>query len=75
MQHWSGVGIQSSLTQRVIERLNELHDEIMETGKSRLTTKIAGIIATGDPNGAEHIIGNLSYFFIVLGLAIPPSGV
>lgn len=30
-------GIQSSLIQRVIERLDEIHDEIMETGKSKLT--------------------------------------
>jgi multimeric flavodoxin WrbA len=39
-------GIQSSLTQRVIERLDEIHDEIMENGKSKLTNKVAGIIVT-----------------------------
>jgi multimeric flavodoxin WrbA len=67
-------GIQSSLIQRVIERLDELHDEIMETGKSRLDNKIAGIIVTGDSDGAEHIIGNLTNFFIALGLTIPSFG-
>ena len=67
-------GIQSSLIQRVIERLDELHDEIMETGKSRLTNKVAGIIVTGDSDGAEHIIGNLTNFFIALGLTIPSFG-
>ena len=67
-------GIQSSLIQRVIERLDELHDEIMETGKSRLTNKVSGIIVTGDSDGAEHIIGNLTNFFIALGLTIPPFG-
>jgi multimeric flavodoxin WrbA len=67
-------GIQSSLIQRVIERLDELHDEIMETGKSRLTNKVAGIIVTGDSDGAEHIIGNLANFFVALGLTIPPFG-
>jgi multimeric flavodoxin WrbA len=67
-------GIQSSLTQRVIERLDELHDEIMETGESRLTNKVGGIIVTGDSDGAEHIIGNLANFFIALGLTIPPFG-
>lgn len=60
-------GIQSSLIQRVIERLDEIHDEIMETGKSRLTNKVAGIIVTGDSDGAEHIIGNLANFFSALG--------
>jgi multimeric flavodoxin WrbA len=67
-------GIQSSLAQRVIERLDELHDEIIETGISRLTNKVAGIIITGDSDGAEHIIGNLDNFFIALGLTIPPFG-
>ena len=38
-------GIQSSL-QRVIERLDEIHDEIMESGKSKLTNKVAGIRVT-----------------------------
>lgn len=67
-------GIQSSLIQRVIERLDELHDEIMATGKSKLSNKVAGIIVTGDSDGAEHIIGNLCNFFIALGLTIPPFG-
>ena len=67
-------GIQSSLIQRVIERLDELHDEIMETGKSKLTNKVAGIIVTGDSDGAEHIIGNLANFFSALGLTFPPFG-
>ncbi|TVP40095.1 flavodoxin family protein [Candidatus Nitrosocosmicus arcticus] len=67
-------GIQSSLIQRVIERLDELHDEIMDTGKSKLTNKIAGIIVTGDSDGAEHIIGNLANFFSALGLTFPPFG-
>ena len=46
----------------------------METGKSRLTNKVAGILVTGDSDGAEHIIGNLTNFFIALGLTIPSFG-
>ena len=67
-------GIQSLLAQRVIKRLDELHDEIMETGISRLTNKVAGIIITGDSDGAEHIIGNLTNFFLALVLTISPFG-
>jgi multimeric flavodoxin WrbA len=55
-------GNQSSLIQRAIERLDEIHDEIMNTGKSRMTNKVAGIVVTGDSDGAEHIIGNLANF-------------
>lgn len=65
-------GIQSSLMQRVIERLDELHDEIIDTGKSKLINKVAGIIVPGDSDGAEHIIDNLANFFSDLGLTFPP---
>ncbi len=60
--------------QRVIERLDEIHDEIMKSGKSKMTNKVAGIIVTGDSDGAEHIIGNLTNFFIALGFTVPPFG-
>jgi multimeric flavodoxin WrbA len=39
-------GIQSSEIQKVIERLDEVHDEIMENGKSKLLNKVAGIVVT-----------------------------
>lgn len=67
-------GIQSSLMQRVIERLDEVHDDIMKEGKSKLANKVAGIIVTGDSDGAEHIIGNLANFFVAIGLVNPPFG-
>jgi hypothetical protein len=74
LQLLSGGEIQSSLIQRVIELLDELHDKIMVTGKSRLANKVGGIIVTGDLDGAEHIIGNLANFSIALDLTIPPFG-
>lgn len=67
-------GTQSSLMQRVIERLDEVHDDIMKAGKSKLANKVAGIIVTGDSDGAEHIIGNLTNFFVAIGLINPPFG-
>jgi multimeric flavodoxin WrbA len=67
-------GNQSSLIQRVIERLDEIHDEIMKSGKSKMINKVAGIVVTGDSDGAEHIIGNLTNFFIALGFTVPPFG-
>jgi multimeric flavodoxin WrbA len=67
-------GIHSSEIQKVIERLDEVHDEIMENDKSKLLNKVAGIVVTGDSDGAEHIIGNLTNFFIALGFTTPPFG-
>src|SRR5215211_5807231 len=66
---WSN---QSSEMQRVIERLDELHDEILQGKTSRLDGKVGGIIITGDSDGAQHIIANIANFFNAVGLALPP---
>lgn len=65
-------GNQSSEIQRVIERLDELHDEILRGERSRLLGKAGGIVITGDSDGAQHIIGNIANFFNALGLVLPP---
>jgi multimeric flavodoxin WrbA len=66
-------GIQSSLMQRVIERLDELHDELLETGKSRLANKVGGIVITGEEDGEQHITGNIANFMLALGVTLPPA--
>ncbi|MGJ8592875.1 MAG: flavodoxin family protein [Aquaticitalea sp.] len=63
---------QSSEMQRVIERLDELHDEIMDGKPSKLKGKVGGIVITGDSDGAQHVISNLSNFFNAVGLMLPP---
>ncbi|WP_299824609.1 flavodoxin family protein [uncultured Pontibacter sp.] len=63
---------QSSEIQKVIERLDELHDEILEGNKSRLDGKVGGIVITGDSDGAQHIIANVSNFFNAVGVLLPP---
>jgi multimeric flavodoxin WrbA len=65
-------GNQSSLMQRVIERLDELHTELRETGKSRLTNKVGGIVITGEEDGEQHITGNISNFLLSIGVTLPP---
>lgn len=66
-------GIQSSLIQRVIERMDALNDELLETGKSELANKIGGIVITGAEDGAEHIIGNICNFMVWNGITMPPA--
>lgn len=65
-------GNYSSLTQRVIERLDALHDEVLAGNPSPLEGKVGGIVITGDSDGAQHLIGNLCNFFNAVGLLIPP---
>lgn len=63
---------QSSLIQRVIERLDELHDRVLAGEASPLEGKVGGVVITGDSDGAQHIIANLCNFFNAVGLLIPP---
>jgi multimeric flavodoxin WrbA len=62
----------SSEMQRVIERLDELHDYIMAGKPSGLENKKAGIIITGDSDGAQSIIASQANFFNAIGLKLPP---
>ncbi|WP_181308296.1 flavodoxin family protein [Rufibacter sp. XAAS-G3-1] len=62
----------SSEIQRVIERLDELHDEILKGQKSKLEGKAGGIVVTGDSDGAQHVIAGVANFFNAVGLVLPP---
>jgi len=66
-------GIHSSLLQRVIERMDALNDELLETGVSPFSNKVGGIVITGAEDGAQHIIAQLCNFMIWNGLSIPPA--
>lgn len=63
---------QSSLMQRVIERLDELHDEILAGKTSRLDGKVGGVVITGDSDGAQTVIANVANFFNAVGILLPP---
>ena len=62
----------SSLMQRVVERLDELHDRVMNGDPSGLEGKAAGIVITGDSDGAQSVIASLANFFNAIGLNLPP---
>lgn len=64
----------SSLLQRVIERLDEVHDDLTKHGTSVLANKAAGIVITGDSDGAMSIISNISNFCMWVGLSLAPLG-
>jgi multimeric flavodoxin WrbA len=66
-------GIQSSVMQRAIERMDELHNELLETGVSRLANKVGGIVITGEEDGEQHITGNLANFLLAVGVTLPPQ--
>lgn len=65
-------GNQSSLLQRAIERLDELHDAVLAGEPSPLEGKVGAIVITGDSDGAQHVIGNLCNFLNAVGVLVPP---
>ena len=66
---WSNL---SSEIQRVIERLDAVHDVIMKGEPSPFEGKAAGIVITGDSDGAQHLIGEICNFCNAIGLIVPP---
>ena len=67
---WGG---HSSLIQRVFERMDELNDEIIATGKSELLNKVGGMVITGGEDGAQNVIASIANFMIWNGLTLPPA--
>ena len=57
---------------RVVERLDELHDKVIKGEPSGLEGKAAGVVITGDSDGAQSIIAALANFFNAIGLNLPP---
>jgi len=66
-------GTYSSLIQRIIERMDALNDELLESGKSELANKVGGMIISGAEDGAEHIIGQICNFLVWNGITMPPA--
>lgn len=65
-------GHHSSEIQRVIERLDEVHDEILAGKGSRLEGKVGGVVVTGDSDGAQNAIAAVGNFFNFIGVVLPP---
>jgi multimeric flavodoxin WrbA len=67
-------GVRASTTQRVIERLDGTYDEMdMTTGQFPLYNKVAGIIITGNEDGAHNVAETTLFNLTHLGCCVPPN--
>lgn len=66
-------GNMSSLMQRVVERMDEVNDELIATGKSALLNKVGGMVITGAEDGTQNVIGSLGNFMAWNGFTVPPA--
>lgn len=65
------VGQHSSLCQRAIERLDALISETDDDGVPVAYNKVAGIVVTGNEDGAHHIIANVGQALNDIGFSQP----
>src|SRR3990172_10262907 len=67
---WGG---RSSLTQRVIERLDAFDEEYHKGGRSALYNKIAGVVITGSEDGALSTLGTIMMVMTFMGFTFTPE--
>jgi len=67
---WGG---RSSLTQRVIERLDAFDEEYHAGQRSALYNKVAGVVITGSEDGALSTMGTIMMVLSWMGFTLPPE--
>lgn len=67
-------GVRSSVLQMVVERLDGTYTEgDPETGQYPLYGKVAGIIVTGNEDGAHNVAAHTLFNLTHLGCTVPPN--
>lgn len=67
-------GVRGSILQMVIERLDGTYEESNKTtGQFPLYGKVAGVIITGNEDGAHNVAAHTLYNLTHLGCTIPPN--
>ena len=65
------VGKPSSLAQRVLERLDAMISETDDDGRPVAYNRVAGVVNTGNEDGAHHVIGEINGALGDIGFTIP----
>lgn len=65
------LGRPSSVLQRVIERMDAFISETNAQGEPIIHHHVAGFIATGNEDGAKHVIGEMAAALIEIGFTVP----
>ncbi|TGC11036.1 flavodoxin family protein [Methanolobus halotolerans] len=67
-------GVRSSVTQLVMERLDGTYMEgDPQTGQFPLYGKVAGVLVTGNEDGAHNVAANTLFNLTHLGCTVPPN--
>jgi len=66
-------GVRSSVAQLVIERLDGTYTTTNEVGQYPMYNKVAGVVVTGNEDGAHDCSGTTLFNLSHLGFTIPPN--
>jgi multimeric flavodoxin WrbA len=66
-------GVRSSVAQMVIERLDGTYNERNEVGQYPLYNKVAGVVVTGNEDGAHASADTTLFNMTHLGCVVPPN--
>ena len=66
-------GVRSSVAQLVIERLDGTYTETNEVGQYPLYNKVAGVVVTGNEDGAHAAAETTLFNLTHLGCTVPPN--
>ncbi|MGX6448115.1 flavodoxin family protein [Patulibacter sp. S7RM1-6] len=66
------LGQPSSVAKRVLERMDAMLSETREDGETPIAyNRVAGVVVTGNEDGAHHVIGEISGALVDIGYTIP----
>lgn len=65
------VGHPSSVAQRALERLDAMISETDDESRPVAYNKVAGVIVTGNEDGAHHVIADVAQGLIDIGFTVP----
>lgn len=66
-------GVRNSVSQMVIERLDGTYDSTNDVGQYPMYNKVAGVVVTGNEDGAHACAETTLFNMSHLGFAVPPN--
>jgi multimeric flavodoxin WrbA len=65
------LGQPSSVSKRVLERMDAMLSEQDDEGRPVAYNKVAGVVVTGNEDGAHHVINEISGALLDIGFTVP----
>lgn len=65
------LGRPSSIAQLALERMNAMMAELDADGRPTAYNRVAGVVVTGNEDGAHHVISEISGCLVDLGFTVP----